>query len=144
MNPAYWTIVHEQVDWDGHITGWKKSETIIQDYEGSVSIMKLPIHPIEFNTERESITQLALARGRTFESLRGFYVKTCKGSKSVYKLDRVRKGMQRLEKPVSIDEWLHSFQLLMPFRRSLVALSLTLTHTTSSRGTPKMPCHLQH
>jgi hypothetical protein len=99
-SPAYWFIEHDQIDWDGSATGFKRNSTTIYEYKESTLVIKLGIYPLQFDPNHKEITGKVLARGRIFETLRGFHVKTCNTSKFIMKLDPHRNCFREIEKPV--------------------------------------------
>ena len=98
--PAYWEMSHDQIDWDGATIGFKRTEEMIVEYKEPILVIKLGSYPLEFDPNKQEITKKALDRGRIFESLRGFHVKTCNGKKYTLKLDPWRDRPQEIEKPV--------------------------------------------
>jgi len=98
--PAHWRLHLHQIDWDGAITGFKSRQERIWCYKEPKMVVKLGHYPLEFDPDHEEITKKALARGRMFESLRGFHVKTCNGNKYTLSYDRYRGCFREIEKPV--------------------------------------------
>lgn len=98
--PAYWQMELDQIDWDGATTGFKRSQARIYEYEEPTLVCKLGNYPIEFDPNHQEITRKVLDRGRIFESLRGFHVKTCNGNKYTLKRDLHSGCLREIEKPV--------------------------------------------
>ena len=98
--PAYWQMRLDQIDWDGAITGFKRTEERIYEYKEPTLVVKLGSYPLEFNPNQQEITKKALDRGRIFESHRGFHVKTCNGNKYTLKFDLRDMDLREIEKPV--------------------------------------------
>ncbi|KAI0380663.1 P-loop containing nucleoside triphosphate hydrolase protein [Hypomontagnella monticulosa] len=91
---SYWAITYSQVDWNGSYCGQKTGQGIIRQFNGMRAVTDLSFYPLSFSKTQEE-KELALARGRKFESLRGFHVMECKGAKFV------EKGMGLVAEPVS-------------------------------------------
>ena len=98
--PAHWQMRLDQVDWDGATTGFKRREEKIYEYEEPTLVIKLGSYPLEFDPNKQEITKKALDRGRIFESLRGFHVKTCNGNKYTLKHEPRHGCLREIEKPV--------------------------------------------
>jgi hypothetical protein len=98
--PAHWRMYLNQIDWDGAATRFKRGQEKIYEYKDPTLVIKLGTYPLEFDPNCQEITKKVLARGRIFESLRGFHVKTCNGSKYTLKYDSFHGLYREIEKPV--------------------------------------------
>lgn len=78
-----WTIDVEFIDWNGEITGYDSATINIDGYHGQYRVTSLPIFPISFLADPEAAKAEAIERGRKFEALRGYHVKSCNGTKLV-------------------------------------------------------------
>jgi hypothetical protein len=100
--PAYWVLKLARLNWNGSYSGFEGDVERIYEYNDSILGTKLNIYPIEFAPDRREIEEKLLARGRKFESLRGFHIKTCTGKKYVRQYDSARGCYVEVEKPVSL------------------------------------------
>ncbi|KAF2965665.1 hypothetical protein GQX73_g7922 [Xylaria multiplex] len=100
-HPAFWRLKVARLNWNGSHSGFEGGVERITKYNDSIFITKLPIYPIEFAPDRRGIEEKLLVRGRKFESLRGFHIKTCTGKKYVRKYIPIRGCYAEEENPVS-------------------------------------------
>ncbi|RTE76413.1 hypothetical protein BHE90_009099 [Fusarium euwallaceae] len=84
----HWRLSLSQIDWNGSYTGTKTTTKKIFEYNGSMSVIKLGVYPLEFEQKHQAIREAMLARGRKFEQLRGFQVATCTGKKYTFRENR--------------------------------------------------------
>ncbi|OTA69212.1 P-loop containing nucleoside triphosphate hydrolase protein [Hypoxylon sp. EC38] len=82
---SYWLILFSQVDWDGSRCGRKIGQRRILEFNGMKAVTDLDIYPLSFSINQHE-KDLALTRGRKFESLRGFHVMDCEGAKFIEKI----------------------------------------------------------
>ncbi|KAF6835224.1 hypothetical protein CPLU01_04484 [Colletotrichum plurivorum] len=61
------------VDWDGQRFGYAKGMLSVPRFSGTRAIRDLNVHPAKFLLDQEKTEAEAIARGRKFESLRGFH-----------------------------------------------------------------------
>ncbi|KAI0098082.1 P-loop containing nucleoside triphosphate hydrolase protein [Nemania sp. FL0031] len=101
FSPAFWRLKLAQLNWNGSHSGFQGDEETIAEYKDSIFITKLPMYPIEFAPDRREIEETLLARGRKFEALRGFHIKTCAGKKYVRKYHEASGRHVEEENPVS-------------------------------------------
>ncbi|KAI1300822.1 P-loop containing nucleoside triphosphate hydrolase protein [Xylaria venustula] len=100
-HPAFWLLRVSQLNWNGSHFGFEVGAERITEYNDSIFITKLPTYPIEFAPDRREIEENLLARGRKFETLCGFHIKTCTGKKYVRKYIPARGCYGEEENPVS-------------------------------------------
>jgi len=100
--PAFWSLKLVRVNWNGSFSGLESSAEQISQYKDPIKVSNLPIYPIEFAPNRGEIEEQLLARGRKFESLRGFHIKSCTGKKYVRQYNPARGTYMEVEKPVSL------------------------------------------
>ncbi|KAI0966031.1 P-loop containing nucleoside triphosphate hydrolase protein [Xylaria arbuscula] len=100
-HPAFWALRVAQLNWNGSHFGFEVGVERITEYNDSIFITKLPIYPIEFAPDRREIEEKLLARGRKFEALCSFHIKTCTGKKHVRKYIPARGCYGEEENPVS-------------------------------------------
>lgn len=67
------------LSWNGKEFGFKSKTRIIDIFEGFTKIVDLPVFPLSFHPDKDSIRQKLIQRGRTFESLRGQHAKYYSG-----------------------------------------------------------------
>ncbi|RSM08156.1 hypothetical protein CEP52_004897 [Fusarium oligoseptatum] len=84
----HWRLSLSQIDWNGSYTGTKTTTKKVFEYNGSMSVIKLGVYPLEFEQKHKAIREAMLARGRKFEQLRGFQVATCTGKKYIFRENR--------------------------------------------------------
>ncbi|KAI1416418.1 P-loop containing nucleoside triphosphate hydrolase protein [Hypoxylon sp. FL1857] len=94
----YWHITFSQIDWDGSCCGPKITQKRIYEFGGMKAVKGLDVYPLSFSINQQE-RDLALARGRKFESLRGFHVKECIGAKIIEKEGIF--GVEYVAEPVS-------------------------------------------
>ncbi|KAH8647491.1 P-loop containing nucleoside triphosphate hydrolase protein [Tricladium varicosporioides] len=80
-SPEYVTLEMEQIDWNGSYCGFKLIKLNISKYSEKKLVSKLVAYPIRFALNEQEIREELIARGRQFESLRGFHVRKCIGEK---------------------------------------------------------------
>ena len=98
--PARYELTLVAVDWDGNQCGVSARTKTIEDWGGQLmSINKLDAYPIEFADPSgwKEMERRLIARGRKFEALRGFHVKSIRDDGRKY----VAKGSTIKERPVS-------------------------------------------
>ena len=101
QNPPYYTIKLARVDWNGSYCGLEVYEEVINKYDDDSFITKLQTYPLEFTPEAMKTKEMLQERGRKFESLRGFHIKTCTGKKYVRHYNMSGDCIAEVEKPVS-------------------------------------------
>ncbi|KAK8079549.1 hypothetical protein PG997_007367 [Apiospora hydei] len=79
--PAAWTIDIEYVDWNGEASGFTTTSVNMCEFEGVRRVQALPVFPISFLGDVEKTKATFIARGRKFESLRGYKFMLCNGTK---------------------------------------------------------------
>ena len=79
----YWVITVETLDWNGSACGFVSTEHRIDQFHGEILATKLELCPLDLAPDSHVIRSALLARGRRFESLRGFHVVNCSGKKFV-------------------------------------------------------------
>lgn len=90
------------VEWNGTYCGIGATSERITDYKDSISVAKLPVYPVEFAEQWKETEQRLIARGRKFESLRGYHVKMYEGKKYTLEMDPFRGCLEEVEKPVCV------------------------------------------
>ncbi|KAI1392918.1 P-loop containing nucleoside triphosphate hydrolase protein [Hypoxylon trugodes] len=94
----FWAIQFAQIDWNGSYCGQKVDQIKILQFDEIKAVTDLDMYPLLFSPDlREK--DMALARGRKFESLRGFHVKNCNGAKIIEKPTPF--GTEYVPEPVS-------------------------------------------
>jgi hypothetical protein len=101
-DPARYELTLAYVEWNGTYCGIGAASEPIIDYKDSISVAKLPVYPIEFAAKWKDTEQRLIARGRKFESLRGYHIKTCKGKKYTLEIHPIRGCLVEVEKPVCV------------------------------------------
>ncbi|KAM0421225.1 hypothetical protein ACHAPT_010945 [Fusarium lateritium] len=81
MNPPYWTVELEYLDWNGHRCGYATTTVVINWFAGYRRVALLPAYPLSFHSDAPGMRQQITARGRVFESLRGYHFRACSGTK---------------------------------------------------------------
>ncbi|KAH8680953.1 hypothetical protein BX600DRAFT_445410 [Xylariales sp. PMI_506] len=79
-NPASWAIDLEYIDWNGETSGYTTTQLIIWDFDGFRRVTALPVYPISFIEDLETITSALVQRGRKWESLRGYHYMLANGT----------------------------------------------------------------
>jgi len=79
----YWSLALGEFDWNGSTSGFSITRTKIHKFDEPKLITRLDVYPFAFTPDRQRVRETLLARGRKFESLRGFHVRTCRGKKLV-------------------------------------------------------------
>jgi hypothetical protein len=79
--PAFWAFAMHQLDWNGSYCGYRILRKQIQEFENPILAIKLGLCPLSFYPNQQELRGTLLARGRKFEGLRGYHVKTCRGQK---------------------------------------------------------------
>jgi hypothetical protein len=134
-DPVRYELTLAHVEWNGTYCGIGAASEPIIDYKDSISVAKLPVYPVEFAAEWKDTEQRLIARGRKFESLRGYHVKTCEGKKYTLEMHPIRGCLVEVEKPVCV-----------PVSSSLFCITITL-HVTHLRAADMesfqgfWPCH---
>jgi hypothetical protein len=84
-----WVITLEYVDWNGQMCGYSNIAKTITRFNGFQHVHSLPVYALEFHPAAEAKKAAVLARGRRFESLRGYHFLTCNenGRKVVFSED---------------------------------------------------------
>ena len=100
-NPPYYVIKLARVNWNGSYCGLEVHEEVINQYDDDRFITKLQTYPLEFTPDPITIRDMLYERGRKFESLRGFHIKTCTGKKYVRHYNMSGDCIAEVEKPVS-------------------------------------------
>ncbi|RSL72170.1 hypothetical protein CEP53_001209 [Fusarium sp. AF-6] len=95
----HWRLSLSQIDWNGSYTGTKTTAKKIFEYNGSMSVTKLGVYPLEFEQRHQAIREAMLARGRKFEQLRGFHVATCTGKKYTFRENRYEEWKEIPKQP---------------------------------------------
>ncbi|KAH7116161.1 hypothetical protein B0J11DRAFT_593912 [Dendryphion nanum] len=67
----YFDVTVDVVDWDGRRCGLLADTWTIWEYHGLRALTALDVSPLRINPDKESIKAKLVARGRTFEKLRG-------------------------------------------------------------------------
>jgi hypothetical protein len=75
----FYTLNAAYVDWDGERFGQGIEQLSIREFSGTQDITKLKAFPFSFHPEREAIEEKLLARGKVFESYRGYQFKQYDG-----------------------------------------------------------------
>ena len=76
-----WNVSMEYVDWNGNSCGYAPTTATIQGFQKTRRVTSLPIYPLSFHPEKSAVEARLLARGRHFESLRGYQFQSCVGTK---------------------------------------------------------------
>lgn len=99
---SYWEVDLAQVDWNGSYSGFaiKTTKIYATRSEEPEPIARAGILPLELAPNQHEIRDALLARGRKFESLRGFSVMEC-ATKYVSRFDPQIGKMKQVTEPVS-------------------------------------------
>ncbi|EEU43461.1 uncharacterized protein NECHADRAFT_45060 [Fusarium vanettenii 77-13-4] len=81
LDPPYWTVTLEYLDWNGHRCGYATTKVVISHFAGSQRVVSLPVYPLSFHSDATGMRKRILERGRVFESLRGYHFRACSGTK---------------------------------------------------------------
>ncbi|MBE3049110.1 hypothetical protein IMZ48_42740, partial [Candidatus Bathyarchaeota archaeon] len=76
-----WNVSMEYVDWNGNSCGYAPTTATIQGFQKTRRVTSLPVYPLSFHPEKSAVEARLLARGRHFESLRGYQFQSCVGTK---------------------------------------------------------------
>ncbi|KAH7035535.1 uncharacterized protein B0I36DRAFT_382223 [Microdochium trichocladiopsis] len=87
-NPEGWVIHLEYVDWNGQETGWASTSVTIWEYAGFRRVTGLPVFPLSFTREEDSIRAEMIERGRKFERLRGYHYMMSNGAKILLETEK--------------------------------------------------------
>lgn len=77
----YWSITMEYIDWNGEKCGYATTKATIKPYAGYRFVTSLPVYPLTFSTSEDYTKMRLVKRGREAEALRGYHLRTCKGTK---------------------------------------------------------------
>ena len=77
--PWSWTITFEYIDWNGRRCGYTTATRRI-GFAGLCRVTSLPVYPLNFAENKDDLKEQITKRGREFERLRGFHLKTCNAS----------------------------------------------------------------
>ncbi|KAG8159225.1 hypothetical protein KVR01_010886 [Diaporthe batatas] len=80
-DPPYWQVEFEYLDWNGERCGYTSAKSKIRYFDGMKFVTSLGVYPLSFSPSASEIKQRITARGRKFESLRGYHFRTCVGTK---------------------------------------------------------------
>ena len=69
----------EHVDWDGTRFGLGRTTVPIYQFDGTITIEKLPGMPLKMHADKLAIKERLSKRGRKFEKLRGYHFKAYSG-----------------------------------------------------------------
>ncbi|KAH8896287.1 P-loop containing nucleoside triphosphate hydrolase protein [Thozetella sp. PMI_491] len=101
VEPARYELNLAHVEWNGKYCGISVTCSRIVDYNDAISVIKLPVYPVEFAEHWKETEQRLIARGRKYELLRGYHIKACEGKKYTLELDPMRGCLKEVEHPVS-------------------------------------------
>ncbi|KAK7422557.1 hypothetical protein QQX98_001580 [Neonectria punicea] len=80
----YWKVTLGQVEWNGSQCGVEMTTVKIRQFRAPRQITRLVLCPLALaGPDEQEIRHRVLARGRNFESLRGYHIMVCKGRKFV-------------------------------------------------------------
>jgi hypothetical protein len=71
----FYSLNANYVDWDGERFGQANETLSIREFSGTQDITKLKAYPFTFNPDRETVEEKLIARGKIFESYRGYQFK---------------------------------------------------------------------
>ncbi|PVH92914.1 P-loop containing nucleoside triphosphate hydrolase protein [Periconia macrospinosa] len=97
----YWTLTLGQIDWDGSRTGFALASEKVLQFDQPRLLSRMGVYPFEFAPDQQKIQEGLLARGRMFESLRGFHVKTCVGRKLVMRREPGESHKKLVAEPIN-------------------------------------------
>jgi hypothetical protein len=80
-NPEGWVIDMEYVDWNGETSGWATTTLTIWEYEGYKKVTGLPVYPLSYAPDAESIRTNMVQRGKRWAALRGYHFCLVNGTK---------------------------------------------------------------
>lgn len=66
----------EYVEFDGSKFGYKYTEFTIPHFAGTIPITSLPIFPLEYHPEKDTVQEVLTARGKKWESYKGYHFKS--------------------------------------------------------------------
>lgn len=102
VEPDYWWLQMEFVDWNGNHCGHATTTFRIKEYKGRRDVASLEVHPFHTgpgSTGNDQERAELIERGRAFEKLRGYHFKACYGTRMFHEIDNWG-NHQTLEKPV--------------------------------------------
>ncbi|KAF2968569.1 hypothetical protein GQX73_g4967 [Xylaria multiplex] len=100
---AHYNLKLAYIDWNGETCGFKVISKVICNYEGLKQVALLPTYPAKFHPERKETSQRLIARGRKFESLRGYHVRNYNGKMYALKKFPTSGDLVETEKPDAKD-----------------------------------------
>ena len=98
LPPPSLELILDHMDWNGSHCGLTQTRAEIREFREPKLVTKLAVYPLNFAENQEEIRHMLVARGRKFESLRGFQVMSCTGEKMVMTSDMM--GSRNVVKPV--------------------------------------------
>ncbi|XXH01333.1 RasGAP protein [Hypoxylon texense] len=79
----YWKVTLGQIEWNGSWCGVETDKVKIRQFRAARQISRLLLCPLALAGNEQKIRDRVLARGKKFESLRGYHLMVCKGRKFV-------------------------------------------------------------
>lgn len=134
-----WEVELEYVDWNGDHCGFATTTVNIGYFPGSKFVTSLAAYPLSFSPDERQIKERLIARGRQFESLRGYHFRTCSGTKILLET------LQREERPVKGRVIIDSFAyyssnfIVKPVLRSLEDDGATSGVVAGKKQRPNSP-----
>ncbi|KAJ1331784.1 hypothetical protein MN608_05247 [Microdochium nivale] len=118
-SPEGWAIHLEYVDWNGQETGWATTVVTIWDYNGHRRVTSLPVSPLSFARDEETIRAQMIERGRKFERLRGYHYMMSDGAKIL--LETAKPEQRPIAGKVCVDAYAYyrSCNIVRPKLRAL-------------------------
>ncbi|OJJ38081.1 hypothetical protein ASPWEDRAFT_179685 [Aspergillus wentii DTO 134E9] len=84
-------IASKYIDFDGEKFGHQTHAFKVPFYEGTLPIMELPVFPLAYHSEKTTIREDLIARGRLWEEHKGYHYKQYEGIAKGYFLGRPMK-----------------------------------------------------
>jgi hypothetical protein len=97
----YWKLTLGQSDWDGSRSGFAVTSKKVLQFDQPQLFRRMDVYPFAFAQDQQKIEERLLARGRMFEKLRGYHVKTCTGRKFVMRRESSHDSPKLVDEPVS-------------------------------------------
>lgn len=78
-----WTIVAQEISFDGDEYGYIQSKYYISKYDGFIGLEKLKVYPLQYHSNRTAITKMLIERGKKFMSLQNVHHRYYDGAAEV-------------------------------------------------------------
>ena len=110
----YFELSVEHVDWDGFHFGLGLDRINIDQFRGTTKVLSLTAMPLDLHPEKLAIKERLIARGRKFESLKGYHFQAYNGSMiDAYDGDRQQTEVCHLIRQRRLDLFCPGFLLVL-------------------------------